>query len=411
MNLRKPFLITFAVTLGLLAATGVLAWTGPSASPPSGNASAPVNISATAQIKNGAFTATSLGAPTICIGADCRGVWPSGGTSQWTTSGTAIYYNSGNVGIGTSAALPALFGIQAGANNSGTTFYINNRTRNDAQLAVYVAASVASGDFAITTAGSVGIGNTTPGLPLEVKAPHAGGPATSGATQTGGLRLSQGDGGAVLDTGINATGAGWLQATVSTNLASVLPLLLNPNGGNVGIGQTSPNARFDVSSNGGSDGLVIKQAIDNTEDIQTYIDSQYAARTTYASGCCNQLRLNPDIGDVLIAGNITATHAGTLTVPSTLIANGGISATGVITASGQVTGSDVCTAAGKCLSTVPASGTVFGGGFGQFPAGGCANPNFITGSPTCSCPIAGTTAHGLVGANTNSGTVNVYLCY
>jgi hypothetical protein len=38
MTLRKPFLYAFAVTCGVLAATGVLAWTGPSVSAPGGNA-------------------------------------------------------------------------------------------------------------------------------------------------------------------------------------------------------------------------------------------------------------------------------------------------------------------------------------------------------------------------------------
>jgi cytoskeletal protein CcmA (bactofilin family) len=39
----------------------------------------------------------------LCIAGDCRTSWPTDGVSQWTTSGTNIFYNSGNVGIGTSA--------------------------------------------------------------------------------------------------------------------------------------------------------------------------------------------------------------------------------------------------------------------------------------------------------------------
>lgn len=38
----------------------------------------------------------------LCMNGDCRTTWPSGGgTSQWTTSGSNIFYNDGNVGIGT----------------------------------------------------------------------------------------------------------------------------------------------------------------------------------------------------------------------------------------------------------------------------------------------------------------------
>lgn len=39
----------------------------------------------------------------LCIAGDCRTAWSQvgGSSSQWTTSGTSIYYNGGNVGIGT----------------------------------------------------------------------------------------------------------------------------------------------------------------------------------------------------------------------------------------------------------------------------------------------------------------------
>src|SRR6266404_5922208 len=91
-NLRKPFLFSFAVTLGFLAATGVLAWTGPSATPPGSNASAPLNVSGAAQIKSGTLTASGLSATTICIGVDCRAAWPAaGGGGTITGAGSTNY--------------------------------------------------------------------------------------------------------------------------------------------------------------------------------------------------------------------------------------------------------------------------------------------------------------------------------
>lgn len=46
-------------------------------------------------------TAT-LTATTVCLTGDsCRTTWPSGGVSLWSQSGSDIYYNLGNVGIGT----------------------------------------------------------------------------------------------------------------------------------------------------------------------------------------------------------------------------------------------------------------------------------------------------------------------
>jgi len=58
----------------------------------------------------------------------------------------------------------------------------------------------------------------------------------------------QGVGVGVIDFGFGgAAGFGWIQATSSTNLANNFGLLLNPNGGNVGIGTTNPLGKLDVN--------------------------------------------------------------------------------------------------------------------------------------------------------------------
>jgi hypothetical protein len=98
--------------------------------------------------------------------------------------------------------------------------------------------------------GSVGVGQTTPGLKLEVNGP-SGYPANSGSTQIGILRLSQ-SGGVVLDMGVSGASpyGGWLQATKYTLLSSTFALLLNPNGGNVGIGMNNPSASLSIAAPG-----------------------------------------------------------------------------------------------------------------------------------------------------------------
>jgi hypothetical protein len=64
-----------------------------------------------------------------------------------------------------------------------------------------------------------------------------GAPATSGTTQTyGAARLGTSDWNGVLDIGSNGANGSWIQSTDKSNLALNYSLLLNPNGGNVGIG-------------------------------------------------------------------------------------------------------------------------------------------------------------------------------
>jgi hypothetical protein len=115
--------------------------------------------------------------------------------------------------------------------------------------------SVTLGNDSITKTilkGSVGIGTTNPGLKLDVQTPGYGFPAISGSTQTyGGLRISppSASGNVVLDTGVNggATPLAWFQSTNRNDLSLTYPLLLNPNGGNVGIGTTTPGYKLDIA--------------------------------------------------------------------------------------------------------------------------------------------------------------------
>ena len=88
----------------------------------------------------------------------------------------------------------------------------------------------------------VGIGTSSPGAKQEIL--HTSGlPVTSGTTQThGALRLGASGSNIVLDIGNSGSTGAWLQVGNKTSLipGNSQELLLNPNGGNVGIGTTSP---------------------------------------------------------------------------------------------------------------------------------------------------------------------------
>ena len=107
--------------------------------------------------------------------------------------------------------------------------------------------------------GNVGIGLTAPDLRLHIEAANAY-PASSGTTPTGFLTLRAKTAGGThgMYMGVaNASPYGsWIQCSDSTNLAANYPLLLNPNGGNVGIGINSPSGVLDIQSSNAGDQLV-----------------------------------------------------------------------------------------------------------------------------------------------------------
>lgn len=111
----KTLALAIILSIGV---TYVYAWTGPTATPPNGNVSAPINVSNTSQVKSGGLWVGSLGVDGgatfgrnvgigtaspgqkldvvgnvkgtgLCIGADCRTTWPGGGIIS-ISAGTGI---------------------------------------------------------------------------------------------------------------------------------------------------------------------------------------------------------------------------------------------------------------------------------------------------------------------------------
>lgn len=133
--------------------------------------------------------------------------------------------------------------------------YIDNRNRGSAaagrQDAPIYIATTAHADILnqiISLTGKVGIGTQSPKNKLSV---HAGGaaPATSGTTSTGHVKIG-GDYWSLyigLYTDVDPKGP-WLQGARADNLATKCSIMLQPIGGNVGIGERTPTARLHLGA-------------------------------------------------------------------------------------------------------------------------------------------------------------------
>ena len=119
---------------------------------------------------------------------------------------------------------------------------------------------------------NVGIGTATPTAKLHVTTSGvASVPATSGTTLATGtlirLGTSSDSAGGIGTIGLS-TNQMWIQVTDSTNLAAGNALLLNPNGGNVGIGISSPTGKLDISAT--TDGQLMTQVRNLSNGTSAY---------------------------------------------------------------------------------------------------------------------------------------------
>jgi hypothetical protein len=85
------------------------------------------------------------------------------------------------------------------------------------------------------------------------------------------------------------------------NWSSLVSWLLFDNATNVWVWTVTPNRRLDVAwTINASDWITLWQDADNSNTIQTYIDWHWLDRASYAWGCCNNLKIQPDVWTVQV---------------------------------------------------------------------------------------------------------------
>jgi len=221
------------------------------------------------------------------IGNGNIGIVSHFGTEDATRVKLTVISGSGNVGIGTTSPTQKLevagfvmggtssYRTSIGANASGAYIYFGDTSNlySLGRLGTYNSAfninsyngSIVfqindSEKVRIDTNGNLGIGTTSPYSKLTVSVPATNTISTADSSNTAGLTIS-GTGNLVrlqFGVGSNTLGpyGGWIQASYDNTGGNngIEPLLLNPSGGNVGIGTTSPTTKLAVS-----DGTTVAQ--------------------------------------------------------------------------------------------------------------------------------------------------------
>jgi hypothetical protein len=234
-------------------------------------------------------------------------------SSQWTTNGTSIYYNTGNVGIGTTipiAKLDVNGSFSAIDPETSLKFTVGVASTN--RLQVYAAkpsirfldsgdnyaqvgignlslgnyAGVAVNDWLTTsliTSGAVGIGTSVPDAAL-----HVGGGEPNAMSSTGSDLYVKGNiefDGRIYGDGSGLTGVGGITGlttnyvTKATSATAIGNSQIFDDGTNVGVGTTAPGQKLEVRSghakiNGGD--LYLADVAGQTPTIlSSYANAQY----------------------------------------------------------------------------------------------------------------------------------------
>ena len=228
---------------------------------PKGIASAPAVIFDASDPNTGIY---SPGADQVAIstGGTGRLFVDATGNVGVGTSDPTTYTNGFTTGGGGIAISDAQGAVLALVDDTDTTNYLTWLAQYQADLYQYVkgAGSLIFGTsnterLRITSDGKLGLGTSTPMNILHVTAANA-----AGASANDGARVSAGTSLVGINFGADSTATfGWIQSSEAG--VAFAPTVINPQGGNVGIGVTSPGDKLEI---GGSGSGIILASPDGT---------------------------------------------------------------------------------------------------------------------------------------------------
>ncbi len=153
--------------------------------------------------------------------------------------------------------------------------------------------------FSISTAGNVGIGTTAPGTQLTIQRPTLDSSVTNNGSNAG-LRIVRGAGGTdSIQLGVGLIGTGYQSWIQSSHDDGTKDLLIQPNGGNVGIGTTSPSWKLEVNGNAGLTGPLYYRSPTQASLGYYLCWNASSWEVTYASSCApSSSRFKENIADL-----------------------------------------------------------------------------------------------------------------
>ncbi|HEY0098514.1 MAG TPA: hypothetical protein VGB76_06125 [Pyrinomonadaceae bacterium] len=197
----------------------------------------------------------------LCIAGDCKTSWSqvSSAASQWTTAGSNIHFNTGNVGIGTSTP-SQMFQVHSGSTWAGmrTTTAATGATVNDGanfgfddavgamiwnrEASPIVFATSNAERLRVDALGNVGIGTTTPGMKLHVA-------DMIYSQRAGEVGFQMYNGGSVAEWAIRQRSAADHNLYFSKGVNGIkTDYMMIGTTGLVGIGTSAPGYRLDVQN-------------------------------------------------------------------------------------------------------------------------------------------------------------------